>query len=860
MPEVSVPAGADQQTKLSQTYTSLQKVHDEMLAEPGVVRAHWDYLAGALDALGARELAHREREAQRLIRDNDVTYNIYTDPGGMVRPWALDILPLLIASDEWARIEGGLIQRGELLNLFLADLYDSRSAVKKKIIPPELVYSDPGFLWPCQGVTRPDKHNLPLYAADLARTPEGALTVIADRTQAPSGAGYALENRVVLSQVLPSLFRDAHVHRLRGFFRTLRSSLASLAPYQREEPRIVLLTPGEGNEAYFEHAYLANYLGYTLVQGTDLVVRDNHVWLKTLDSLQRVDVILRRVDDEYCDPLELRRDSYLGVPGLVQAWRAGNVAIANPLGSSAIQNPALMPFLPQLAKYYLDEDLQLPSVESWWCGDPQHCQHVLANLEKLVIKPVHVPSGPRSFFGADLSAADAGVLREKIRARPHLYAAQAPIALSTAPVMMEQGSLQPRHVVLRSFLVATDDSFRVMPGGLTRVSPTPDQYMVSNQMGGISKDTWVIASEPEREERLLIPAARPFPVSRHDSEVSSRVADSLYWVGRYAERAEGLIRLLRGVQLRLSEEWLVNPAEDYCLQHLLRAVTEQSATYPGFIGEGAEQRAARPEVELLALIADVARPGSLTFTLKGLLQAARSIRDRLSSDTRRVINDIDQQFRALQSGQITHLADALDGLDNLVNALVGFSGLINENMTREQGWRFLEIGRRLERAIHTSSMLRSTMVPGGEKWSEATLLEAVLLVMDSLMTYRRRFQFGMQHGAVLELLVHDESNPRSLSFQLAKLSEHIEQLPASRTRPYRTAEQRLVLELLTAIRLADSEVLAQTDSSGARGDLRQLLNKLQTQLPKVSDVLTTAYFRPEEVPHQLVPTRPGEEE
>lgn len=846
------------QQQLSQKYSLLAGAHDEIFAATGVAHPHCDYLIKALDTLGSQELTYRSHEARRLIHDNDVTYNIYSDPKGMGRPWALDLLPLLISSDEWARIEAGLIQRAELVNLLLTDLYGPRTVIKQQIIPPELVYSDPGFLWPCDGLTRADKRNLHLYAADLVRAPSGEILVIAERTQAPSGAGYALENRIVLSQVLPSLFRDAHVHRLRSFFRTLRTTLGELAPRHTDEPRIVLLTPGAGNEAYFEHAYLANYLGYTLVQGSDLIVRDNYVWLKTLAGTQKIDVILRRVDDEYCDPLELRSDSYLGVPGLVQAVRAGNVTIANPLGSSILQNPALMAFMPKFARHFLDEELLLPNVETWWCGNPNERQYVLDNLENMVIKPVSPKTGPRTLFGSEMSTQDASLIRKQIKAQPNLFVAQPSVAVSTAPVLADDGTLQPRHVVLRSFLVAEDDTYRVMPGGLTRVSPLSNKLMVSSQFGGVSKDTWVLASEPEKEESILVPAGRVRTATRYDGEVSSRVADCLYWVGRYAERVEGLIRLLRVTQLRLSEEWIINASDDYCLVQLLRAVTQQSTTYPGFVGEGANERLTHPETELLSIITDHSRTGSVCHGLNGLLNSARSIRDRLSSDTLRVISDIDQHVWTLQKSTRVSINDTLDPLDNLINSLMSLSGLINENITREQGWHFLETGRRLERAIHTTSLLKSTLVTTDKQDTEAFLLEELLQVMDSLMTYRRRYQFGMQLDNFFDLVIHDETNPRSLSFQLVKLTEHIEKLPVREAKARRPLQDRMVSDTLTAIRLATGKTLANTTESGTREVLDSILGKPLKILPKVSDALTTVYFRPEEQPHQLVQTRPGE--
>ena len=350
---------------LCDSYRIAAGVRDEMCAGDGGVRPHWRYLTRALGAMGSDELQRRYRETQRLIRDNDVTYNIYDDPRGMGRPWQLDLMPMLIESDEWRDIEAGLIQRAELLNLVLGDLYGPRSLVSKGVLPAELVFSHPGFLYPCAGIEHPERRPLMFYAADLVRTPDGQMWALADRAQAPSGAGYALENRLVVSRVLPSLYRDAHVHRLATYFRTARQALARLAPRPGEQPNIVLLTAGPANESYFEHAYLASYLGYTLVQGSDLVVRDGKVWLTTLAGLRPVDVIMRRMDDSYCDPVELREDSYLGVPGLVNVVRTGGVGIANPLGSGLLGNPALLKFMPALSRYLLGEDLRMPSVPTW---------------------------------------------------------------------------------------------------------------------------------------------------------------------------------------------------------------------------------------------------------------------------------------------------------------------------------------------------------------------------------------------------------------------------------------------------------------------------------------------------------------
>ena len=850
--DVSPAPPATAAPSLSEGYGFPSGVRDEMCLESGEIRPHWDYLAGALSGLGAGELQRRRVEALRQIRDNDVTFNIYDDPRGMGRPWELDLIPLLISSDEWRTIEAGLMQRAELLNLVLRDLYGTRSLILNGVLPPQLVYSHPGFLRPCVGIPQLELHSLLFYAADLARTADGQVRVMADRTQAPSGAGYALENRIVVSRVLPSLFRDSHVHRLATFFRTVRQALNRLSPRPDDEPNIVLMTPGQANESYFEHAYLANYLGYTLVEGSDMVVRNGRVWLTTLDGMRQVDVILRRMDDSFCDPVELREDSFLGVPGLVQVARTGQVGIANPLGSGLLDNPALMKFLPALSRHLLGEELRLPSVETWWCGDRADCEYVLANLHRLVIKPVHPDAGFRFVFGHDLGKEEIKNLTDRIRSRPHLFLAQEPVSMSTAPVLVD-GGLEPRRAVLRSFLVANEHEYLVMPGGLTRVSSDADKLVVSNQAGGISKDTWVLATEPEKQASLLQEVRKTYTTYGQGGEVPARVADNLFWLGRYAERAEFNSRLMR-----LSLQRLVSGENDdpTSLQRLLVAVTRQTTTYPGFTGGQADNHLKAPEIELLAVISDVGRTGSLTQTVNALLRSARSVRDRLSGDTWRVINDIDEELRSLQCVSADQLLEAWDEIDNLVKAMTAFSGVMMENMTRGRGWLFLDMGRRIERAIQTTILLRSLLVPAADEGELSVLMESMLSTVDSLITYRRRYRRGLEIGNLLQLVLYDEGNPRAIAYQMSRVEEHVNNLPGVQRDETRTDLQRLALEAATMVRLADVRRLAAIDDeSGQRETLDQFLSALADRLPALANRVSDVYFRSAETPHQLLQPR-----
>src|ERR1700685_1555256 len=552
---MKISGGTPKGPLLSNGYPHTPGVYDEMSVAPGVLRPHWDTFINSLSALGDQELGRRWQTARQRIRENGVTYNVYGDPLGMDRPWNLDSIPLMIPPSEWSQLEAGLIQRARLLNSILVDLYGPQRLLHSGQLPPALVFANPGFWRPCHGVRVSGDTYLHLLGVDLARGPDGEWWVISDRTQAPSGAGYSLENRIVMAETFPDLFREFQVKRLASFFRSFRDTLLRLSPVARDNPRVVLLTPGPFNETYFEHSYLARYLGFRLVQGGDLTVRDSRVFLKTLEGLKQVDVILRRVDDSFCDPIELRSDSYLGVAGLVEAVRAGNVTVANALGSGLIETSAFMPFFPGLSRRMLGEDLKLPTAATWWCGQPKALRYVLDNLDFLVVKPAFPSKGMEPVFGGRLGADERSRLISRINESPHEFAGQELLSLSTVPVWSEEHGLTPRRVVLRVYLAADGDSWVVIPGGLARVSPSIDTPVVSMQRGGGSKDTWVLSEGPVDTFSLQQPRDIPVDLSRGVvSDLPSRAADHIFWLGRYAERSEHLARILRTILIRLTRQ------------------------------------------------------------------------------------------------------------------------------------------------------------------------------------------------------------------------------------------------------------------------------------------------------------------
>jgi len=826
-----------------QFYATELGTYDEMHTKQGQLLPHWQFLMEALDQMGSEVLEYRRQEAHRILRETGVTYNVYDDPNETSRPWELDPVPMLISSEEWTEIEAGLAQRAELLNLILADIYGPQTLIKKGLIPFELIYAHSGFMRSCVNLTYPGTKHLILHSANLARGPDGRMWVMDDRTQAPSGAGYALENRTVMTRIFPSLFRDSQVHRLAAFFRGFRAGLASLASQNKDDPHVVVLTPGPLNETYFEHAYLASYLGYTLAQGDDLTVRDGKVWLKSIEGLQQVDVILRRVDDSYCDPLELRSDSRLGVAGLLEAVRLGNVALANPLGSSILENPAFFAFLPGIAKYFLGENLKLPSVATWWCGQKREREFVLQNLDKMAIKSINRSAGSHTVFGGALSETEITDLKARIRAKPHMFVGQQQVSFSTAPSLVA-GQIEPRQAIIRTFAIAKKNEYSIMPGGLTRIARKKGSYTISYQTGGVSKDTWVMATEPEKHISLWLQPRRDQLVQPLSGALPSRSADNLFWVGRYVERAEGAARLFRSVLIKLREvREIKDPNDMRCLHHLLRALTHVSASYPGFTGKDAENKLAKPREELLALARDPKHVGGIAFILQAFTRAAFTVRDLWSLDTWRMVDEIQQKWRHTIMERKVGIGTLQDGLDELIMNLVAFSGLTMESMVREPGWILLDIGRRLERALHTIALIRTTLVPRHEEAVENQIFEAVLATTESVITFRRRYRAFMQLPTVLELLLMDEKHPRALAYQLHQLQEHVVALPREKQLRKLSEDQRLIIEAYTKLRLTDAAELSQYGhDDGIYKNLDNLLDSTTELLWKLSDAISQAYF------------------
>lgn len=785
------------------------KRYDELLDASGMVRPHWRGLIDYMAEKGGRDAARRGIElTRRLIIENGVTYNVYADPQGADRPWALDPLPLMLSAAEWHCIAQGVAQRSRALNALLADLYGPQRLLAEGVVAPELPFGHPNFLWPCHGIQPKDSNWLHVYAADLARAPDGQWWILADRTQAPSGAGYALENREIVEQVLPEPIRDLGVRRVRSFFSELRASMLSHAE-DGSSPLAVILTPGPFNETYFEHAYLSRQLGLPLVEGHDLSVRGDTVYMKTLGGLRRVHAILRRLDDDFCDPVELRSDSALGVPGLIGAIRAGRVVLANALGTGVLESAAWLGFLPGVAKRLLGEKLTLPAVASWWCGEKPALDYVQANLDHLVLKPTYPNQRFEPVFGRDLSGDAREQFLHKLQARPYAYVAQEHMALSQAPVWKSSGQpgFAAKALTIRVYAISTEKGTTVLPGGLARVATDVSADVVSTQRGGGSKDIWVLRAKGELD--VPIRHQRPWLMAVRQDDLPSRLVENLYWLGRYKVRCIDNARLLRST--------LAARVDRNVWVHAIRICREM----------GAIQKNADPASSLR----DERHAHGIVANIKRLNWCASQVRSRLSGRYWRAVVSLQ---RLLQEAGASR-EEPREALERLLFSLAALIGFVAEDMAHDDGWRFMRIGRRLERLQFMSLLLSHQLTSHAA--TQQRNLEWLLEASDSTGIYRSRYAVAPRLGPVLELLIHDTNHPGAIAFQYHSIHRDLKELARSLGV---TAEY--MSQPLPELGLEELTTLEAEDAAGARRALAEQLSSLGAAAGELSDRLSMRHF------------------
>lgn len=840
-------------------YRAPETAYDEFCGADGLPRPHWRRLVDELGAWQPAALADRWDQARRLIRDNGVTYAMQDEASGEQRPWVLDPIPLVIAGADWSRLELGINQRARVLDALLADLYGPQHVIHEGIVPPELVFAHPGFLRCCHGMAGAGGRWLHLYAAVVARNRDGQWVALGDRTDVPRGLGYALENRLVVSRLFPAAFEQCNVERLAPFFIGLRSLLRGLAP-GRDDPRIALQSPGPASATYFEDAYLARYLGYPLVEGGDLAVREDRLGLKTLGGLVGMDVLLRRVPDRLCDPLELDAGALEGTPGLVQTIRRGRAATANMLGSGVVESPGFAEFLPAVSQRLLGEDLALPTPRSWWCGRPENLAHVLRCLDDCVIEPVAAGRGQKRFVPSLLDAEQRGRLVDEIRSRPGAWVGRERVERSVAPCWSE-GQILPASVLMRCFAVAVPGGYQTMRGALARMSAgrsAGEELLLSSQG---SKDVWVLSSGPVAPLTLLRRPGQPIPLRRSGYDLPSRVADHLHWLGRHAERVESGARLLRTVAARLD-------AESH--QESVAGVADLLGVLDGGAPDTTRTSGLwELHAEIQALVHDADRPGSVRASIEQLWRTASIVRDRISIDSWKVLARVRRDARGSRGPLPTlagRAADVLPQLDTLIFDLSAFAGLGTESMTRGPGWRFLDMGRRVERASFAIRLVdvalarpRPQVFADGHRGDVIRLEEMLLEIADSSMTYRNRYPGVLEAAPLIDLLVIDETNPRSIGFQFAALADHVAALPGDDASPILSGEQRGVMAAVAELRLAEVERLAATDDLGGRRELSALLAKLEALVREFADAISHRYLVHSTPRRQLggLPPMPG---
>jgi uncharacterized circularly permuted ATP-grasp superfamily protein/uncharacterized alpha-E superfamily protein len=819
--------------------------YDEFVDESGTIRPAWTELADAVGERGRAGLDKLRSTVRGLVENDGITYVQINPNGDAVTnghgatspgPWLLDGLPLLISAADWEGLEAGLLQRSRLLDAVLTDLYGPRRSITSGLLPPQLVFGHPGYLRAARGIEIPGRHQLFMYGCDVSRDGSGTFRVNADWTQAPSGAGYALADRRVVAHAIPDLYERIGPRPTSPFAQALRLALIDAAPDAADDPDVVVLSPGIHSETAFDQAYLATVLGFPLVESADLVVRDGKLWMRSLGTLKRVDVVLRRVDADYADPLDLRADSRLGVVGLVEVQRRGAVTVVNTLGSGVLESPGLLRFLPELADLLLGETPLLHSAPVFWGGIDAERSHIVAHLSSLLIKPT---MGGDAIVGSALSARQRATLVARIEAAPWQWVGQELPQFSSAPTGYHAGTLTSAGVGLRLFSVSQRGGYAPMIGGLGYVmAPGRAAYKLNTVA---AKDVWVRPTERARAETVTVPSVQlPTMTGAGTQGVSSpRVLSDLFWMGRYGERAENLARLLIVTRERYHEfRHRQGTEESECVPVLLTTLGKITGTDTGAEGDHPEMIAVAPST-LWSLTVDHDRPGSLAQSVERLGLAARSVRDQLSTDTWSVLAAVERAVARRSDSLPESLAEG-DALlaaaqQQTLAGMLALAGVAAESMVHDVGWTMMDIGKRIERGLGITALLRATLTQTRSAGAEQVITESALVACESSVIYRRRNLGVVSVAAVAELVLFDATNPRSLVFQLERVRAGLKALPGASgsSRP-----ERLVDDISTRLRRLDPDDLEDVDENGRRTELAGLLDGIHASLRDLSEVIT----------------------
>ena len=807
---------------------------DELFDESLHVREHWQSFYNALTTINPEKMAAKQTEIDWQLEDNGVTYNIYNNEGESNQRWSVDPIPFVIPQSEWQGIKKGIKQRAVLLNMILKDIYGEQRLLKDKIVPAEIIFSHKGFIPEVYNFGEKNNFNLYFYALDMARGPDGKMWVVNDKTQAPSGLGYAIENRMAMNMIRKELYPSISPKPIRPFVDSFKHLIKKMA--RGDYSKAVLLTPGSRNETYFEHVFLSNFLDMNLVQGQDLLSKNGTLWLKSLSGLKPINTLLRRVDDQFCDPLELQGDSQLGVAGLLDAYRQNNLNLINPIGSAIVENIGLNSFMESIARYFLDEELILPQIATWWCGQSKERAFVLEKIEQLIIKNIDTTQGNETYIGKHLSLEERVLLCQKIEQNPNQYVAQEDIGFSTTPYYTN-GKIEPRNSVIRTYALKNESGYKVMDGGLVRVSAHKDAFLVSSQKGSSSKDLWIVSDEEEMDDTPLFKHYSAVDVSLKQMPTSR--AENLYWLGRYLSRFITTARFMRYIlkkMLYLQRSESTVAYESY--QILQKALTHLTMSYPGFLEQ---EEDFEPIEEMNELLKETSRSGSLSHSMEMLRNAHISIKNLLEIESWKLFDKMYKEWYTFRNKATRSPQVYINELDKVLIYSLAYKEIVKESMSKEQGRILYDIGFSIEESLLLISKARAMICFSVEKPLMYELLEALLHSTESFNAYRAHYKGALQLENVVEFLILNSRFSKSIEYNIIKLLSMFRLLPkakkylSSHEEPIFKAHALLKLTKIKTLMIADEKTLMYEK-------LDELLSTLSDLLTQCSYELSTTYF------------------
>ncbi len=816
--------------------SSLDEIYDDKQA----VKACWKEIIDNIEEAGLDVLKEKQAEIDWHLENNGVTYNIYDDndkPSN--RLWKFDPIPFVIKGEEWAHIRKGLQQRAKLFNLILRDLYSEQRLIKDNIIPAEVVFAHKGFATEVFDFGFKDDFNLNLYAADIARGPDGKMWVISDKTQAPSGLGYTIENRLTMNVVATELYPDIEIRRLAPFLGDYKELLKDLTG--GDISKAAFLTPGPHNATYFEHAYLSSHLGIDLVQGENLLTKNNALWRKNLSGLKEVKTVLSRVNDRYTDPLELNNNSKLGVAGLVGAMRNNNVNMVNPIGSAVAENVGLNPFMKKIAQYFLQEELILPQIATWWCGQKKALEYVLKNLDKLIIKKIDRTEKIQIYFGKQLSEDERAELAVLLNRSPHQYVAQEEVEFSTVPYY-SNGKIEPRKTVIRAFCLKRGDAYSVMNGGLVRMSNNKENLFLSVKQGGISKDLWILGKETMQIDPVNTLEQKHYSETSIE-QISTLKAENLFWLGRYLSRSIATTRLILHVIKKITNFYRYEVATSKESQLILhKALTHMTMTYPGFLDTSKQDTLeAFPMDEITSVVKNANRSGSLSFTISMLSIANINLKDILTSESWNLFTQLQKEWAVFSNRKFDSTLTVASELEKTLIYLMAYKELVNESIFKEQGLILYDIGYKIEAALLMVSKARSMLCLRLDKAVEHDVLEAMLNSIAGFNAYRAHYKSAITLENVIEFLLLNAQYPKSLMYMTHTLLEDFALLPKAKITW--TKYEKTILTVQGILESMDAKRLLEIkDEDGVYSELDTVLSRLSDLYLECSDAFSHTYF------------------